>query len=63
MLVCESRNVTSRADTHLIGVICSTHFSDQTLFPLHLTQDWSYSEVWLFLKLFEIKYCKLYDQG
>lgn len=30
---------------------------------LNCILDWSYSEVWLFLKLFKVPYCKLYDQG
>ena len=28
-----------------------------------LTPDWNYSHVWAFLQRFDLKYCKLYDEG
>ncbi|XP_064383362.1 FAD synthase-like isoform X2 [Halichondria panicea] len=30
---------------------------------VHCILDWSYSDVWQFLKLFRVPYCKLYDRG
>ncbi|XP_003383452.1 PREDICTED: FAD synthase-like [Amphimedon queenslandica] len=30
---------------------------------IHCILDWTYSQVWVFLRLFEIPYCQLYDKG
>ncbi|RKF73941.1 putative FAD synthase [Golovinomyces cichoracearum] len=56
---------TRRSDPH--GKLL-THFDETDsgwphFMRVHPVIDWHYSEIWAFIRHFEIPYCKLYDQG
>ncbi|TQS35864.1 hypothetical protein Golomagni_03702 [Golovinomyces magnicellulatus] len=56
---------TRRSDPH--GKLL-THFDETDsgwprFMRVHPVIDWHYSEIWAFIRYFEIPYCKLYDQG
>ena len=43
--------------------VLGTFFNLGCVYLCVCLQEWTYREVWLFLRLCEVPYCKLYDQG